>query len=329
MVLLYRSNQAAYLEECKLLGIAEIDCNLIDKVIDDFKSAKIGWLVLVIIIFMISNLSRARRWVLMLNSMGYKPRFSNAFWSVMLGYFANLGIPRSGEFVRAGTFAKNESIAFEKVMGTVVQGRMIDVLSLLFFIILAIVLEYDVFYTYLSENWNLDQKLSFLNGPIIWIIALVLVSIAGLAYFKRQSLFNSKIGVRIKKIVSGFMEGLLSLRKLNKPGEFIFHSILIWSMYYLMNYLCFFSFEPTSHLGLDAGLVSFVMGAIGIVFPSPGGMGSYHAFVQESLVLYGIPKIPDGFSFAIIAHVTIQIICNVSFGIMSLIALPIINRKKA
>jgi len=328
MALLYRSNQAAYLEECAIRGIAESDCNLIDKVISDFKSAKVHWLVLVVTLFMISNLARARRWILMLQTMDYNPRFSNSFWSVMLGYFANLGIPRSGEFVRAGTFAKNENIPFEKVMGTVVQGRIIDVLSLLICIGLAIVLEYDVFYTYLAENWNLGEKLSFLTGT--WFIGIVAMVLAFLAfiYVKRRQILSSKFGQKIKKILGGFMEGLMSLKDLKRPWEFLFHSLLIWVMYFLMNYLCFFSFEPTAHLGMDAGLVSFVMGAIGIVFPSPGGMGSYHAFVQESLVLYGIPKIPDGFSFTIIAHVTIQIICNVSFGIMALIALPIINRKK-
>ncbi len=323
---MYRSNQAAYLEECLQKGIEESACSLFDEVINAIKSAKLSWLLLVMALFMLSNLSRARRWQMMLHSMEYSPRYWNVFWSVMLGYFINLGIPRSGEFVRAGTLGKYENIPVEKVMGTVVQDRILDVLCLLICIGLTFLFEFHIFYDYLNENFALGRKLQD-NKQILFGLGISAVLIGTLIYWKRKSLFSGALGQKISKIIQGFSEGLLSLKKVNRMWEFIFHTVAIWLLYYLMNFVCFFSYEPTSMLGPGAGLVSFVFGAIGIVFPSPGGMGSYHFLVQESLQLYGIERIPFGFSFAMIAYVTIQIICNVTFGILSLILLPWLNRK--
>ena len=44
----------------------------------------------------------------------------------MIGYFANLAIPRMGEFTRCGVVSKYEHVPFPKLLGTVVAERVID-----------------------------------------------------------------------------------------------------------------------------------------------------------------------------------------------------------
>ena len=124
----------------------------------------------------------------------------------------------------------------------------------------------------------------------------------------------------------GFIEGLASIRQLDRPWLFILHSVNIWVMYYLLNYVCFFSFGPTSELSPLIGLVVFVFGGWGIVIPTPGGMGSYHALVQIALGIYGI-SYADSFSYAMIAFITVQIGANVIFGLLSLLSLPFLNQN--
>lgn len=291
------------------------------------KTANKSWLVLVIFLFMVSNISRARRWVLMLQPMGYKPKFLNSLFSIMIAYFTNLGIPRSGEFIRAGTMSKYENISFEKLMGTIVLDRIIDFISLFIVIGIALVWQRHIFYDYLLENMNLYEKLAFLKSGTAIIAMIVLLALSILVFVKRKTLLNSGIGKKITGLVKGFIDGLLSIKNIQKPWEFLFHSIVIWVMFFLMTYLCFFSFEPTSYLSAGAGLVSFMFGALGMVFPSPGGMGSYHFLVQECLYLYGIPK-ADGFSYAMIAYVTISLFATAFFGLLSFIMIPIYNRKR-
>ena len=96
-------------------------------------------------------------------------------------------------------------------------------------------------------------------------------------------------------------------------------------MYLMMNYAMLKSFEPSAHLGLEAGLVVFVLGSLGILIPSPGGMGTYHYLVGIALSIYSISG-DDGFSFANIAFFSINIFGNILFGLLGLIMLPLINR---
>lgn len=106
----------------------------------------------------------------------------------------------------------------------------------------------------------------------------------------------------------------------------MFHSVVIWLMYFLMTYLCFFAFGPTAHLGLMAGLLVFVFGAFGIVIPSPGGMGTYQIAVTAGLVIYGVGR-ADAFAFSNICFFTINLFCNIGFGLLGYLLLPLLNKN--
>ena len=108
LFLLYRHQNAAFQAECALKGIPNEECNLMDKVLYDFSTVKISWLFLVLCAFITSNVSRAIRWNMLIRPLGYTPRLINSFFCIMIGYFANLGLPRLGEVLRAGTMAQYE-----------------------------------------------------------------------------------------------------------------------------------------------------------------------------------------------------------------------------
>lgn len=128
--LVYRSQNAAFMEQCRLDGKPEDQCNLMRTLIQDFRSASPWWLLLVMATFTVSNAFRAWRWQMLLEPLGYKTRFANGFWSIILGYFANLGLPRMGEVTRAGALARYERIPAERVMGTLVIDRLMDFICL-------------------------------------------------------------------------------------------------------------------------------------------------------------------------------------------------------
>ncbi len=322
MYFVFKSQNEAYIADCTMKGLPESDCSLMDKLIADFKSASPFGLSMVVIAFMISNVARALRWQMLVRPLGYEPKLGNAFWTVMLGYFMNLGIPRSGEFVRAATFARYEGIGVEKVMGTVVVDRIMDVLCLLGLMLLTIVLAYDTIWDYLQANIKTGTLIKVLQfGLIIGTIAIA-------AFFTfRKRLETVVIYQKIKNILLGFIDGLKTVRQLEKPSVFLFHTFLIWAMYYVMTLCALKSFGPTADLPLVVGLVVFVFGALGIVIPSPGGMGTYHALVIAALSLYQVSG-DDGFSIANIAFFSINIFCNIFFGLLALAILPLLNKKE-
>lgn len=318
--LLYRSQNKGYQAQCALDGVAPEDCSLIDKVVTDFANANFVWLLIVILLFMISNLSRTARWHMLIHPLGYRPRFINGLGAIMIGYFANLGIPRIGEVARAGVLARYEKIEVEKVMGTIVVDRIIDVISILIVTTLALILQY-------KQIWNAVQDLIDLSTLIKLGISAGLGGVLAVVLFFlfRKRIEKTSLYQKVANVIRGFVEGLATVRQLDRPWLFILHSVNIWVMYYLLNYFCFFAFEPTSHLSPLIGLVTFVFGGWGIVIPTPGGMGSYHFLVQVALGIYGISG-PDSFSYAMIAFITVQIGASAIFGLLFLLIMPFINQ---
>jgi len=311
-----------------MLEGTDIDnCSLWDKMFADLSSADFGWIALVILCFMISNLSRALRWNMLLKPLGLDAKLHNTFGSIMIAYFANLTIPRSGEIIRSVMISRYEDVEIEKAMGTIVTDRIIDVLSLMIAIGLAFILSFGKMNTYFKENMDLNNTLEqILSFPALAIVPVIGLSTIYLTYRNWDKLLDTMLGQKIYKIVSGFSDGIKSIKDVENVTVFIFHSVIIWTMYYVMTYLCFLAFAPTSDLGLVAGLTVFVFGSLGIVFPSPGGMGSYHYLVGEALGFYNIGG-ADAFSFDMIVFISINLFCNIFFGLIFIILLPIFHKK--
>lgn len=328
MYFVYSKYSEAYLADCDLKGISTEVCGtLFEKVVADFKTVNFFWIFMVLVAFTISNTSRALRWNMLIRPLGYVPRFTNSFFCIIIGYFANMFLPRVGEVARAAMMSKYEKIPAEKLFGTIVVGRVVDVICLLLAIGLTILLEFDSIIEFVSANaGGEDGKTgSFFSSPMFYVL-LMMVLAGGIALVFRKQLKETKLVKKIIDILKGLWEGIQTIRKLDSPLVFIFHSLNIWVMYFFMTYLCFFAFAPTAGLSPIAALMAFVFGAFGIVIPSPGGMGTYHFFTTEALKIYEVSG-GDAFSFANILFFSIQIGCNILIGLLAVIMLPWINRN--
>ncbi|MBX2815446.1 MAG: flippase-like domain-containing protein [Saprospiraceae bacterium] len=323
LILLYRNLNAKYQLTCAEKGIAPADCSLLDKVWQDFQGSNFILLMVVVLCYMLSNVHRTYRWKMLIDSLGYRTRFLNVFNSTMLLYFSNLGFPRIGEFVRAGAMAKYEHVPFEKLMGTVTVDRIFDMISFAIVFALALCFEFDTLWNFVLEQRSGAEAES--SNTLYYIGAGAVLFVAVL-YGLRSKLAGFPLVQKLQKMLIGFVDGIRSVNKLQNIPAFVFHSVMIWVMYYLMTYICFFAFAPTAHLGLEVALMVFVFGSLGMIIPSPGGMGSYHTLVVAGLVLYGISS-DDAFSFAMIIFFTVNILGNVLFGIIALISMPLMNRN--
>jgi len=320
----FRKQQAAYQAQCALDGIPTEDCSLLDKVLRDFAEADYYWLGVVVLAFIISNFSRAARWKMLLKPLGFAPRYINLLFSIFIGYLANLGLPRLGELIRATSLAKVEKIPVEKVVGTIVVDRIVDMLSFVIVFAIALIFESDTLFGYLAEKGSLPGK-ALLSNPIFWVGSVALLALMVYLFKNRQKFSHNIIYQKVSNILKGLLEGIKTISQLDNVWGFLFHSVVIWLMYYLMTYLCFNAFAPTAHLGPQAGLLVFVFASLGMIIPSPGGMGTYHAMVVAGLSLYGISP-GDSFSFANIIFFAIQIFGIAILGLLSWILMPVINR---
>lgn len=329
LTLVYRSQNAAFQEQCRLDGTPPEQCSLTDKLLHDFSTVHYGWILLVIAAFTLSNMLRAWRWQMLLEPMGYRVGFANSFLTILLGYFANLGFPRMGEVVRAGSLSRYERIPLERVMGTLVVDRLMDFICLGLVVGLAFVFEADTLWAFLQGNKeNNGSGQSLWQSPVLWIgLAVVLAGGAG-AYLFRAKIARLTFFQKLAGLVEGFWEGLRSVFRLRHAGLFLAYSLGIWLMFYLQCWFNLKAFPPTAHLGAGAALMVFVFGTLGFVIPAPGGMGSFHALAIAGLALYAIEG-SDAFSYANIAFFTIQIFYNIVAGLLALWLLPLLNKKPA
>jgi len=293
------------------------------KVVHEMLQANIFWVLLSGLLSLVALLSRAYRWNLLIESTGYTPPLKKTFYALMVGYFANLAFPRLGEVTRCGSLSKDQSIPFTGLLGTVIVERIIDVISLLICMLLAIILEYKRMGKFLKEN-ILDPLIGkfqqLISSPLLIGIAVLIIAgiFFALFYYIRRSRRKRSESKGIQ-LMKSLMKGLQSVARLKRPWLFIFHSILIWVLYFLAMYVCFFALPSTSHLHLSAGLFLLVAGGLGMSAPVQGGIGAYHLLVSQGLMLYGMSQ-QDGLIFATLIH-SLSLFLVVLLGIISLLLL--------
>ncbi len=282
------------------------------------------WIVVSLVLGLLSHVSRTIRWNLLIEPLGRKPRLLNTFLAVMVGYLMNLALPRMGEISRCGVLARYEKISFTKLIGTVVVERLIDVLMLLLLLVVVVLTQFGQVLEFLNNNPEVNEKLQkVIYSPVL---------IGGLLFFlvvlwiSRHKIRESSFMKKAMGFVKQFIEGFRTIGRMKKKGIFIFHSLFIWLLYYLMLYCVFFSFGFTSHLMPLAGLTVFVLGSFGMVAPVQGGIGAWHFMVIEGLALYGVDR-ADGKVFALLAHGTTTVMLIV-LGLVGLLVLPFINERE-
>ncbi len=279
------------------------------------KNADLRYIILSILFGILSHLSRAYRWKFLLSPMGYKPRFINSVLAVLVAYIANLGIPRSGEILRATTFSSYEKIPFEKSFGTIIAERLVDMILLLGFILLALVLQFDLIMEVLKEK-QLSPKIIIAISILITVFFFILKPV-----LKNN---QSKSIIKIKIFFQGLVEGILSIKSMPKKAAFLFHTFFIWTMYIAMFYVIKWAVPETESLSLNALLPAFVIGGL-TISATNGGIGIYPFSVALILSAFGISK-ESGLAFGWIVWSS-QTLMIIIFGGLSFFILPLVNRK--
>ena len=279
-------------------------------------NADLKYIISAIVFGILSHLSRAFRWKFLLNPLGYYPRFINSILAVLVCYIANLGIPRSGEILRATTLSNYEKIPFEKLFGTIIAERLIDFIILLSLIFLTLSLQFESIWEILREKTFDLQKLI----AVIFILSLIFF---GLKKFLGKN--NSKILTKIKAFIEGLIEGIMSIKNMPYKLAFATHTIFIWTMYFSMFYIIKWTIPEMQNLQIIQMLPSFVIGGLTLTATN-GGIGIYPLSVAMTLSSFGISN-ESGLAFGWIVW-TSQTLMIIFFGSLSFFILPLVNRKK-
>ena len=248
------------------------------------------WVLFPVIVFLlIAHYSRAMRWKLLMEPLGYKPSNFNAFATVMIGYLVNSGAPRLGEVFKCTLLARYEKFKVDKLIGTILVERAVDLVCLIIVFILSIITQGEIFEKWITDTLKFffHDKTGDISNEKLFIALGGFILFLAIFYIILKRFGHIDIIARIKKVIKNILHGLSSIRYLQHKGWFIFHSVLIWTMYWLASTAGLFALKETQYLGLSGGLAALVVGTFGIIL-TPGGIGAYPVLIAQLLALYGL-----------------------------------------
>jgi glycosyltransferase 2 family protein len=302
-----------------------------DEIIMQIKTAKYQWIILAFVPALIAHWSRAVRWNIMINSMGYKTTLFSTFHATIMGYFANAIFPRLGEVTRCTVLSRKQNIPLNSLFGTVISERVFDLICLFFISFIVIITQFSFLREFLdkmvwlpltsrlpSSTWLITVLgISILLAMILFLILLKI----SMPLIRKLSFYR-----KLKDLLLGFISGIKTIRYLKQRNAFLSHTVLIWSMYFLMSYLPFKALHATEHLNLIDGTTMLMMGSFAMVIPVPAGIGAYHWVITKTLTdLYAIASEPAA-SYAMIVHAS-QLLFVGALGTISFITVLIWKTK--
>lgn len=300
------------------LAFRSVDFN---KLAAELKKADFSWLLLSVFFGLVAFLSRSRRWVLLINPLGYHPSFINSFYALMTGYLANLALPRIGEITRCVALGKKEKIPVDQLIGTVVIERTIDFISLVIIMIALLFTSGDQIGLFMKESIlvPIEQNVIAVFGStwILWAAFFTFgVVTLGFMIGYRHSLSKIRFFAKMFDLARGIINGLKTITNLKRKWEFIFHTVFIWINYALMTWVVVFSLEATSGITFGESIFLLVIGGLAMSAPVQSGLGAFHYIISRGLLIVeGIP-LEDGLVYALLTHES-QLIFVVIVGAIS------------
>lgn len=292
------------------------------------KSANYLWLLPVVLSGLIGSFARALRWKLLLKASGYETRAPQTFFTLMYGYFVNIGTPRLGEFARCAALQETAKVPFAKSFGTVFIERSIDLVCLFLVLFLAFSLQaaflgdffFDNIYTPINNKTNGNANAIFIILTITTVLGLLALLL--IVKWLNKNNPSNKIILFIKELI----EGITSIFRLKQKMQFLVFTALIWFSYFLTSYLWFFAFEATENLTVAAAFTVMAVGAVAKSLPiQGGGLGAYHFLVGQLLLLYQLNGV-SGLAYATLNHGT-QLVYQIVLGSLAFIWLITTKRK--
>lgn len=282
------------------------------------------WMLLSLPFGVLAQLFRGWRWRQVLEPLGERPRVSMCIHAIFLSYASSLVVPRIGEFMRCGVLKRYDGTSFSKALGTVVTERAIDTLLLLLLTGATLLWQMRVFTRFFAETGTSIDALLGRFSLTGWVVT----AICGVAVLWLLHLLLSRLSVydKVRATVGGIWQGVISLKNVRSIPLFTAFTIGIWLSYFIQYYLTFFCFEGTAGLGMACALVTFIIGSIAVIVPTPNGAGPWHFAVKTMLILYAVSD-ADALCFVLIVH-AVHTLLIILLGIYSWVALGFAAKNK-
>lgn len=265
------------------------------------RETHVGWLLLGFLVSFVSYVVRALRWGVLLEPVGGDIRFGRLFYALMVGYFVNLLLPRAGEVVRCVELERVGELKTGESLGTVLSERLCDLLMFLLLTGIAVLVSVSRFGVFLRDVVFLPFWSAIRGDHMVWKIVLGGVVFCLLCWLLWRGVLGARVRTWLGSLWKSVLRGLKSILHLRRPSAFLFYTVLLWLLYWLMTGCICQAFPSTRILLWSSYLILLVVGTFGMLIPVQGGFGSYHLAVALWLQVEGL-SYGEGLALATLSH---------------------------
>lgn len=301
------------------LYLAFADINL-SEVIHLVSEASIFWILIFSVLIMLGHYVRTVRWKIILNSVKPTVKMWNLFGALMIGYGVNCVTPKLGEVTRAIMIGRYENLSRSSMFGTVIVERVIDIISMGAAVLISAFIWGENLYE--SFPW-LEASLYISAALLIFVLILIYLSVKFKERFygyvlKLIGKVSNKAAERFGYIFEMLIQGFTALKGTKNYLLTFITTVVMILIYALTSYFGFYMLhmQSLSDVTLAMGWIVMSISSIGVVVPTPGSTGSYHALAINTLVLlFGFGEAISA-AYAFLTHIISYILFIVTALVM-------------
>ena len=285
-----------------------------------FRTANYWYALLILIPIILSHYARAVRWKVILQRIHPEVRTGNLFAGVMIGYFMNNLIPRSGEFIRPWfTDQEEESTTYSSLLGSIIVERFIDTVALLLLIASILIVDTHLFdgFEEIGVKPDIIQPIVYMAILLGVVFIVIAPSRAGLWLAETMSMplqwMAERFGIeRLARLRSGVLDmfrklqlGFGAIRSVRQALLVVMHTVFIYALYMFPLYIMFFAFDSGSNpqVSMFAALEIWAVTALGYaIAPTPGAFGVFHVTARIALMKFVSFSEADAVAYATLTH---------------------------
>lgn len=255
------------------------------------------------LIYLIALLVRGYRWHCLLPEPHRKGEMHAAQRALAISYGVNNVASRIGELIRLAIMKRDTGRDLAGITASVVADRIF-----FDFLIFASMIAYALAF-YSDELLGVFPQLEsaapvFVSVTLIGMIALVLMAaktvwfkhILAMIGLKRFPTLWEKLETLMDQLGAG-LAPVIRPRKMIGPQ---LANIFAWILAYLNFAIALSAFGIQVSLG--QGIMIFTVASLGMILPSPGGMGTFHYFMTEALVRFAGAEPDAALAAATVCH---------------------------
>jgi hypothetical protein len=249
---------------------------------------------------------RAERWRTLLQP-GDPPDYYPTYFAVTVGFMSSAVLPvRAGDVVRAALMKRKTGIRFSTGIATVLTERVLDLIAIL------VMLCWFVIATAHDPSFTVEQRLLLRSFGIFAgaLLAAMLIFVTGIILVtSRIRRLHERLGLLLPHrfrdpwmhFFDTFTESFRGAAQ--NPAAFtkvIVLTIITWAC--LSSQFWFTSMAMSHDLPFLSCFFLTGVSIVGLMIPTPGGIGGFHKVCQVALIQFYAFGIDDSVALALVLH---------------------------